>query len=122
MKSHRDLDVWKRSIGLVSEVYVLTKRFPADELYGLTSQMRRAAVSVPSNIAEGAARGSSKEFTRFLSISLGSLAEMETQLLIATNLEYLQSDNTINQEIDRLRKMLHGLINSVNSKQRQNAN
>ena len=118
MKSHRDLDVWKRSIGLVSEVYVLTKRFPADELYGLTSQMRRAVVPVPSNIAEGAARGSSKEFTRFLSISLGSLAEMETQFLIATNLKYLQPDNTISQEIDRLRKMLHGLINSVNKKKR----
>ena len=121
MKSHRDLDVWKGSIRMVSEVYMLTKRFPADELYGLTSQLRRAAVSVPSNIAEGAARGSSKEFTRFLSISLGSLAEMETQLLIATNLKYLQPDNTISQEIDRLRKMLHGLINSVNSKKRQNA-
>ena len=76
MKSHRDLDVWKSSIRLVSEVYVLTRKFPSDELYGLTSQMRRAAVSVPSNIAEGAARGSLKEFSRFLSISLGSLAEV----------------------------------------------
>ena len=99
MKSHRDLDAWKKSIGLVSEIYLLTKKFPPDELYGLTSQMRRAAVSVPSNIAEGAARGSSKEFSRFLSISLGSLAEMETQLLIAENLNYLPPDISLSQEI-----------------------
>ena len=121
MKSHRDLDVWKKSIGLVSEIYLLTKKFPPDELYGLTSQMRRAAVSVPSNIAEGAARGSSKEFSRFLSISLGSLAEMETQLLIAENLNYLPPDISVSQEIERIRKLLHGLSNSVNGKKRKYA-
>ena len=121
MKSHRDLDVWKKSIGLVREIYVLTKKFPPDELYGLTSQMRRAAVSVPSNIAEGAARGSSKEFSRFLSISLGSLAEMETQLLIAENLNYLPPDISVSLEIEQIRKMLHGLSSSVNGKKRKDA-
>ena len=84
-----------------------------NELYGLMSQMRRAAVSVPSNIAEGAARGSAKEFKRFLAISRGSLAELETQLLIAADLGYLEYDNSFDQKIEHIRKMLHGLNNSV---------
>ena len=96
-----------------SRNHSITKRFPMDELYGLTSQMRRAAVSVPSNIAEGAARGSAKEFKRFLAISRGSLAELETQLLIAADLGYLEYRNSIDQKIEHIRKMLHGLNNSV---------
>ena len=113
MKSHRDLDVWKQSIGLVREIYIATKKFPPDERYCLTNQMRLAAVSVPSNIAEGAARDSAKEFKRFLSISRGSLAELETQVLIAADLGYLEHCNTISQDITHIRKMLHGLHNSV---------
>ena len=113
MKSHRDLDVWKQSIGLVREIYMVTKMFPLEERYCLTNQMRRAAVSVPSNIAEGAARDSLKEFKRFLAISRGSLAELETQLLIAADLGYLECCDTISQKIELIRKMLHGLYNSV---------
>ena len=83
---HKDMEVWKKSIGLVTKVYELTKIFPEDEKFGLVSQIRRAAVSIPSNIAEGAARNSDKEIQRFLDISLGSIAELETQLIIAENL------------------------------------
>ena len=113
MKSHRDLDVWQQSIGLVREIYLVTRIFPPEEQYCLTNQMRRAAVSVPSNIAEGAARDSSKEFKRFLAISRGSLAELETQVLIAADLGYLEHCSTISQKIEHIRKMLHGLYNSV---------
>jgi four helix bundle protein len=88
MKSHRDLDAWKRAMALARNVYAATQAFPPDERFGLTNQLRRAAVSVPSNIAEGAARGSPVEFIRFLHISLGSLAEVETQLLLASDLGY----------------------------------
>ena len=84
--THKDLDVWKLGIELVQEVYEVTKVFPKEEMYGLTSQIRRAAVSIPSNIAEGYARESIKELIRFLYISLGSLSELETQLLISIKL------------------------------------
>jgi len=116
MKSHRDLDVWKRSTALVQEVYSLTRTFPPEEIYGLASQMRRAAVSVPSNIAEGAARDSEKDFLRFLSISLGSLAELETQLLIADNLGYTSVHDGLLEEMARVRQMLKGLRNSLRRK------
>jgi four helix bundle protein len=118
MKSHRDLEVWRRSVDLVTDIYAVTRSFPVDEMYGLTGQMRRAAVSVPSNIAEGAARNSHKEFLRFLSIATGSLAEMETHLLIARNLNYMEQD-TLGPEIERIRQMLHGLINSIKRKMKQ---
>lgn len=113
MKSHKDLDVWKNAISFVTDIYRVSHTFPSSEIYGLTSQMRRAAVSVPSNIAEGAARGSKKEFVRFLHISLGSLAELETQLLIATNLEYLENTDVLDSELLTIRKMLLGLIRSL---------
>ena len=86
MKTHRDLDVWKKSVSLVTSIYEITKSFPKEEIYGLTNQIRRAAVSVPSNIAEGSARQGNKEFIQFLYIALGSLTELETQLIIARNL------------------------------------
>ncbi len=89
MKKHKDLDVWKKSILLVTLIYDVTKGFPNEEMYGLTNQIRRSAVSVPSNIAEGSARQGDKEFAHFLYISLGSLSELETQLIIANNLNYL---------------------------------
>jgi four helix bundle protein len=88
MGTHEDLDVWKLSIDFVEEIYILTKNFPSDEKYGLTIQLRRAAISIPSNIAEGAARKSSKENIQFLHIALGSIAEIETQLIIAERLEF----------------------------------
>jgi len=86
--NHKDLEVWKESMLLAKEAYLLTKSFPKEELYGITSQIRRASVSVPSNIAEGAARSSDKEFIQFLYISLGSLSELETQILLSRDLGY----------------------------------
>ena len=83
MKLHKDLDVWKRSIEFVTFVYNFTKNFPKKEIYGFTNQIRRAAVSITSNIAEGAARNYSKEFIQFLFISLGSISELETQIMIS---------------------------------------
>ena len=91
MKTHKDLDVWKKSINLVTEIYKVTKDYPQSELYGLTNQIRRCSVSISSNIAEGAARTSSKEFSHFLSITLGSIAELETQILISQNLGYIRT-------------------------------
>ena len=113
---HRDLDVWKKSMSFVTTVYKLTKNFPHEEIYGLTNQMRRAAVSVPSNIAEGAARASEKEFIQFLYIALGSLSGLETQILIAVNLEYLGSSDALIAETSILRKLLNGLIFSLKNK------
>jgi four helix bundle protein len=81
VKTHRDLDVWKNGIELVKKIYILTKDFPKEEIYTLTSQIRRSAISIPSNIAEGAARNSKKEFIQFLYIALGSAAELEAQLI-----------------------------------------
>jgi len=86
MRPHHKLDAWKQSIELVEDIYAITTVFPKSELYGLTSQLRRAAVSVPSNIAEGAGRNGTKEFAHFLSIAGGSLSEVETQLIIASKL------------------------------------
>ena len=83
---YQDLEVWKKSIELVKSIYILTHNFPEDEKYGLTSQIRRAVVSIPSNIAEGSARTTTKDFSHFLAISLGSVAELETQLIIWKNL------------------------------------
>jgi len=85
---HQDLDAWKQAMQLVEEVYKVSSNFPNEEIYGLTSQVRRAAVSVPSNLSEGAGRNGDKEFINFLGISLGSLAEVETQLIIASRLGY----------------------------------
>jgi four helix bundle protein len=116
MKSHRDLDVWNRSMSLVTDVYRLSQGFPDTEMFGLTSQMRRAAVSVPSNIAEGAGRATDKDFVRFLSIAQGSLSELETHLLIARNLGYATDVKGHETLISDLRKMLRGLINSVKNR------
>ena len=89
--THKDLDIWKLGIELVQEVYKTTAEFPKEEIYGLTNQMRRAAVSIPSNISEGAARSSKKEFIQFLYVALGSLAELETQAIISEKLGYLRN-------------------------------
>ena len=112
MKSHKDLEVWKRSVDLVSTVYQVTKAFPKEEIYGLTNQMRRSAVSIPSNISEGAARRHDKEFVQFLYVSLGSVSELETQIIISQNLKFLSSIDSTNlqNELSEIRKMLLGLI------------
>jgi four helix bundle protein len=116
---HKDLDVWKKSVNYVTEIYEATGAFPKDEIYGLTCQLRRAAVSVPSNIAEGTARSSDKETIRFMYVALGSLAEVETQIIIAEKLNYL-NDDTVHQllfDTKVLRKMLMGLVRYLKSKQ-----
>lgn len=114
MRTHKDLKVWQNSIKLVTTIYTVTNSFPREELFGLTSQIRRAAVSIPSNIAEGAARRSKKEFTQFLYIALGSQQELDTQLIISYNLRYIDSNmyNSISTELNTLGKMIMGLINS----------
>jgi four helix bundle protein len=111
IKSYKDLVVWQKGIELVKEIYLLTGPFPSEEKFGLSSQLRRAAVSVPSNIAEGQARKSSAEFNRFLSISQGSLAELETQLIISTELKFCdnQEINATLEKIYELQKMLYSL-------------
>jgi four helix bundle protein len=94
INDYRDLVVWRKAMDLAAEVHLLSKAFPRDELYGLTSQLRRAAVSVPSNIAEGQARQSTAEFLNFLSIAHGSLAEVDTQLLLAQRFQYVSDEMT----------------------------
>jgi len=113
--NHKNLDAWKNSIDLVAEVYKITMTFPKNEEYGIISQMRRAAISVPSNISEGAGRDSKKEYVRFLNISIGSLSELETQMIIAQRLKYI-NDSTIFDEIMNVRKLLIGLKKYLVSK------
>ena len=113
--SHKDLKVWQASMALAAAIYGVTKKFPQDERYGLTAQLRRAAVSVPSNIAEGHARESTKEYLHHLSIAQGSLAEVETQVMLAMRLDYLhESDlDTVPTLIRNTRRMLFGLRNAL---------
>ena len=113
--SYKDLIAWRKAMDLVTEVYRATGSFPRDEIYGLTNQLRRAAVSVPSNIAEGQARFSRKEFHHFLSLARGFLVEIETQLMIAQNLEYLtpQRVGALLVKAAELGKVLNGLIASI---------
>ena len=101
---------------LVQDIYAITANFPAEETYALTSQMRRAAVSVPSNIAEGAARAGKKEFLNFLSITRGSLSELETQILIAHRLGYIDNCSAILESIEEVFALLGGLMKSVRGK------
>jgi len=116
--NHKDLDVWKESIVFVKEIYQATSFFPDTEKYGLVSQIRRAAVSVPANISEGAARQSDKELIHFLYISLGSIAEIETLLYISLDLKYLEQEKfdalLISQQ--KIRSMLLGLIKYLKNK------
>jgi four helix bundle protein len=116
MANHKDLEVWIESMALARELYLLCSKLPREELYGLTSQIKRAAISVPSNIAEGAARNGDKEFIQFLYISLGSLAEIETQVLLANDLGML-NDLTVMTRIEHTRKLITGLIRYLKSKQ-----
>jgi four helix bundle protein len=115
-RKHHDLIVWQEARILVKDIYTVTKQFPREEIYALTSQMRRAAVSVPSNISEGAARTSKKEFLQFLSIARGSLSELETQVILTTDLGYLENNEPLLSRIDRTFSLLGGLINSIKKK------
>jgi len=114
-QSYRDLIAWQKAMKFVTEVYAATEYFPKAELFGLTSQLRRAAVSVPSNIAEGQARYSQREFHHFLSQARGSLVEIQTQLLIAQDLEFLPASRTeaLLVKSDELSRILNGLIASI---------
>lgn len=115
MKTHKDLNVWKDGIDFVTKVYKITSNFPKEELYGITSQIRRAAISIPSNIAEGAARKSVIEFRQFLYIALSSAAELNTQFIISNNLGFLDLNNTdkLNSELDSISRRMQGLIKSL---------
>lgn len=116
IRSHKDLNLWKESMNLVEDIYAISKHFPKEEIYGLTSQMRRCAVSVPSNIAEGAGRKGEREFARFLYIALGSLSELETQFEIARRLDYIHNEidtQSIFDKIIYIRRMLAKLIKSI---------
>ncbi|MFZ1932785.1 MAG: four helix bundle protein [Thermoguttaceae bacterium] len=115
VKDYRELIVWQKGMDLVEAIYELTAAFPKDELFGLTSQMRRAAVSIPSNIAEGQARNTTRDFLHFLAISYGSLKEIETQVLIAERLGYISNNQAdahvcLTTEVARL---ISGLVNSL---------
>lgn len=115
MKTYKDLIVWEKSIELVIQIYKITDEFPKDEIFGLTSQIRRAVVSIPSNIAEGKMRGGNTEFKRFLFIALASGAELETQLIIAKKLPKTQKldYNKVDLLLEEIMKMLNKLISQL---------
>jgi four helix bundle protein len=113
IRPHRRLDAWKEAMELVKAIYEITAQFPTTEIYGLSSQMRRAAVSIPSNLAEGAARTSGKEFAQFLSLAKGSISELETQLLIAVDLKYMRGDHSVFAQLERCSKLITGLHKKV---------
>ena len=115
IKSYKDLIIWQKSIDLVVEIYETLKRFPREELYGLSDQIKRSAVSVPSNIAEGQSRQHTAEFRQFLYIALGSLAELDTQLIIVNRLGYIDSkDNKLlTTRVLELRKMVSSLTSKL---------
>jgi four helix bundle protein len=118
MNNYKELKVWQSAIKLVIGIYKITEEFPQHEIYGLTSQLRRCAVSIPSNIAEGCGRNTNKDFNHFLTIALGSTCELETQLIIANKLSYF-SDKTFKESCDRIyeiQKMINGLKTFNNTK------
>ena len=115
METHKDLRVWQQSIEMVTSIYLMTQSFPKEETFGLVSQLRRASVSVPSNIAEGYARGTDKEKLHFLRISSGSMSEVETQLLLSLNLGYIDQEkyNELSEIVTSVWKQLNSLISSI---------
>lgn len=120
MRTHERLDVWKKAVDFVVFVYKATEDFPSEEKFGLTSQIRRASVSIPANIAEGAARTSNKEFLYFLSNSQGSASEVETELLIAFRLGFLNEKtySDLKTHLDEIGRMLSGLCQHLRSKEK----
>ena len=113
MSDYKDLEVWQKALDLVTATYELTGGFPESEKFGIVNQMRRSAVSIPSNIAEGSARHHAKDFIHFLRIADGSAAELETQLIISRRLGYLTETDPVAAEISTIRRMLAGLIKSL---------
>ena len=115
MKNFKNLKVWQKGIELVVNIYKETEIFPKEEIYGLTSQIKRSAVSIPSNIAEGSGRGSDRDFNRFLDVALGSSFELETQLIIANKLDFLSNESfqQLNVQLDEEQKMIIGLQKSL---------
>ncbi|SRR5581483_2317156 len=115
IRGFKDLIVWQRSLALAVEIYRLTKEFPREEIYGIASQLRRAAVSIPSNLAEGHARNTKAQFANFIDIALGSAAELETQLTISLQIGYIkQTDyDKLTNELIEITRMLYGLLNRV---------
>ncbi len=113
--SYKELKVWQKSFACVARIYRLTATFPSTELYGLSSQMQRAAISIPSNIAEGSQRTSDKEFANFLLIARGSIAELETQILLAIELQYVPVEKVqgILDELDAISRMLHSFVSTL---------
>jgi four helix bundle protein len=123
INSFRDLVVWKMSMDLVKNVYEITKKFPKQEMYGLTNQIQRAAISIPANIAEGHARSSTKEFLHHLSFARGSLAELETLLTLAQDLDFCQAKETAEfvHQCEQISRMLSGLRNRLKQKMNQDS-
>jgi four helix bundle protein len=115
-RAHERLDVWQEAMQLVERAYIMTANFPAEERFALSAQIRRAAISVPSNIAEGAARRSTAEHRRFLSIARGSLSELSTQLQIAIRLGYMQATPDVDAMLDRSFARLTALMNALNKR------
>ena len=115
MSNFRNLQVWQKSMTLTTKIYFSTRKFPNEEIFGLTSQIRRSAISIPSNIAEGFGRDSNKEYLRFLNVSIASLFELQTQLEIGKNIEYLteQEFNKIYEDSRELERMLVSFINKI---------
>jgi four helix bundle protein len=118
MRPHEQVDVWRKSVDLTAEIYSVTENFPKDERFGLTSQIRRASVSIAANLAEGAGRRSNKEFLDCLSTSQGSVSEVDTEILIASRLGYLRADgsNTVLGRLDEIGRMITGLCKHSRSK------
>jgi four helix bundle protein len=114
-KPHKKLNLWSDAVDLAQQIYKVTERFPSNEQFGLTSQVRRAAVSIPSNLAEGAARQTKKEFLNFLHIAKGSLSELDTQLEIARRLEYLDQARreALDERLEQIDRMLCDLVRSL---------
>ena len=115
IQTYRDLDIWKTGIDVVKDIYVLTDKFPKHEMYGIVSQMRRSAISIPSNVAEGFKRYHNKEYRQFLYVALGSCAELETQITIARELTYITADNetTLLDKLDHIGRMISNLLKKL---------
>lgn len=112
-RPHQNLDAWQQAMLLVRMTYLATQSFPADERFGLIAQMRRAAVSIPSNLAEGSARNSKKELVQFVGVAKGSLSELETQMLISSDLGYLPAGHAVFAQLERVAQLLSGLHRSI---------
>jgi len=116
MKNYKELIIWQKGVEIVKKIYVLTKQFPNEEKYGIVSQMTRASVSIPANIAEGSSRNSDKDYARFLQISLGSAFEVQTYLIIAKEMNWVKIEEIIQVELllEEEIKMIHRFINTLN--------